>query len=377
MCFLTVVNSLRFSQRNSRGPKLGASIAGDLRKKATQKIKDAQKATTSRKPSRGAKKELAVETTVIDVGRHDMSKLDIKIPAKDLTDDGLAVFAEGLEEALRASSELALTDLDLSGNQLTVQSLSRLAPIIRDAHLDLHCLNLSSNNIEVTTAAQGKEWEMFLESLNNCCNFRRLDLSHNGSLGHLSFEILAQVYMRSCHTEPQIVITDQNEQCDVGAPRENGLPLDDGRNDGSEALRHSRDDSLQSKLARAENSLRRGGISSISYFSFDSVGLSDAGALFLSSVLKQHKFPHQLLPSTDITDTRAQTGANQQITLSAGIDWNGNEQTISRDGRQLLDAAAKVRLALHDDGIDRDGSSATDSDDDTGERGAEACTLER
>ena len=116
-----------------------------------------------------------------------------------MTDEGFAEVASALVESLNYDGDqgrvVRLEELCLTNNRLSVTSLQALSPIIRLACNDLRDLDLSGNNITINTEAQVAIWEDFLMSFSPCCSLRRLDLSRN-ALGTRAFEVLTRVYAK-------------------------------------------------------------------------------------------------------------------------------------------------------------------------------------
>ncbi|KAG9623015.1 hypothetical protein KCU64_g20509, partial [Aureobasidium melanogenum] len=190
-------NKFDYTGRTSSGPKLGKSIASDLEKRADKKQREASKQSSSapklslRLPA-SAKRTPKDRLKIKDRERVDpksdakdstLHKLDLKVPSKSLTDEGFALLADGLQNALTTCRDLALVDLNLTNNDLTTRSLARLAPLIQASFYTLQTLDLSHNNFQVSTDAQAEEWQLFLQSFRNCMTLRRLDLGDNPDLG--------------------------------------------------------------------------------------------------------------------------------------------------------------------------------------------------
>ncbi|KAI7651145.1 hypothetical protein KC318_g15926, partial [Hortaea werneckii] len=177
-------NKFDFSNRPNSGVKLGKSIASGLTKEADRLIAKARKQSTD--SSAASEKDSSSHS------------IDLQAPKKALGDDGLAALADGLESALKRGNDLAslaLEDLNLSENGLTVASLARLAPIIELARHDLKTLNLSNNKFVVMTDDEAEQWESFLTSFRGCLKLRRLDLGDNPDLGRRAIEIFARIHI--------------------------------------------------------------------------------------------------------------------------------------------------------------------------------------
>lgn len=89
-----------------------------------------------------------------------------------------------------------ITELHLSGNQLTVQSLEKLGEVIALSAGDMREFDLSRNRIEVCDDEQKERWFGFLVKFDGCYVLKKIDLGHN-NLGIKGVEMLARAYLRS------------------------------------------------------------------------------------------------------------------------------------------------------------------------------------
>ena len=89
-----------------------------------------------------------------------------------------------------------VTELHLSGNQLTVQSLQKLGEVIALSAGDLREFDLSQNHIEVCDDKQKELWFWFLVAFDGCYVLKKIDLGHN-KLGIKGVEMLARAYLQS------------------------------------------------------------------------------------------------------------------------------------------------------------------------------------
>lgn len=89
-----------------------------------------------------------------------------------------------------------VTELHLSRNQLTVQSLEKLGEVIALSAGDMREFDLSRNRIEVCDDEQKELWFGFLVKFDRCYVLKKIDLGHN-NLGIKGVEMLARAYLRS------------------------------------------------------------------------------------------------------------------------------------------------------------------------------------
>lgn len=273
-------------------------------------------------------------------------KLDLKVPGKSLTDEGLALLADGLQNAFTTCRDLALVDLNLSDNHLTTKSLARLAPLIQASRYTLQTLDLSHNNFHVSTDKQAEEWQLFLQSFRSCMTLRRLDLGDNPSLGCRAFEILARVYSREPAVDPEPATGNRSlitlpDSCSI---------LSHSSLDATHST-NTKDPSLSTcangkTLADAWLLKHRCGLRSIPYLTLTNVGLDDTGALFLSYVLEQHYYPIQLVTENNATEASSSIRTYRQDANTKGIDWDNNSDSLSKDGLHLLQCAEKLRMKM-------------------------------
>lgn len=340
---------------------MGKSIASDLEKRADKKQREANKPSLSaprlslRLPASAKRTPHKDRLKIKDRERDDpesdtkdstLHKLDLKVPSKSLTDEGFALLADGLQNALTTCRDLALVDLNLTNNDLTTQSLARLAPLIQASCYTLQTLDLSRNNFQVATDAQAEEWQLFLQSFHNCMTLRRLDLGDNPDLGSRAFEILARVYSREPAVDPEPATGNQSfitlpDSCSV---------LSNGSLDGTN-IRNGNDPDLPTcangkTLADPWMLKHRRGLRSIPYLTLTNVGLDDTGALFLSYVLEQHYYPIQLVTENNATEATSSVRTYRQDANTKGIDWDNNSEFLSKDGLHLLQCAEKLRMRV-------------------------------
>lgn len=139
-----------------------------------------------------------------------------------------------------------LTELHLSGNQLTIMSLEKLGEVVELSSGDLRELDISRNAIDIRgDDDQGKGiWLEFLKAFAGCYVLKKLDLGMN-RLGIAGIELLSRVYTRSDldffeeEDEEEIVVEEmatldvnekendrgRSKKSPKGKARQNGKPL--------------------------------------------------------------------------------------------------------------------------------------------------------
>ncbi|EME84113.1 uncharacterized protein MYCFIDRAFT_195259 [Pseudocercospora fijiensis CIRAD86] len=321
-------NKFDYTNRSNDGVKLGACMGRDLKNEANRTEKDAakqaNKANKARKTSTSSNSS-SHEGNVIH-------PLDVKAPGKKLGDEGVFAMADGLIEALRkasASSAVQLEDLNLSGNNLTTVSLDHLVEAIELACYDLKTLDLSSNRIEVKTDEQAAHWERFLRSFRECRRLRRLDLSGN-PLGTRALEILARVHIQEPHIDPMPPRGTMSVQ---SLPYSIADTIDPP----------TKSTYVNDKMVNGTFLRRRCGLRGIPYITLTDIGLTDAGALWLSYVLEDHHYPSQMIDELNATPPDSNIKTYQQDANFSGVDWNEREPTLGKDGLYLLKKSEMIR----------------------------------
>lgn len=131
--------------------------------------------------------------------------VELDISGKALTPEGFSEIGPALLYSIEYECEqgkvVRLEELNLSDSKLDAQCLRMLGQIVASASDNLRDLDLSKNNITITTDTEAAAWEFFLSSFSNCCRLRKIDLGGN-NLGYRAFEILTRVYSR----EPNVDI---------------------------------------------------------------------------------------------------------------------------------------------------------------------------
>ncbi|KAK4554692.1 hypothetical protein LTR86_008194 [Recurvomyces mirabilis] len=325
-------NKFDYSKKKNTGVSLGQFIAKQL---------DGEADAVKRAAERAARKSIgSVDGTDADtsVTHH----IDLKVPGKELGDDGLSVLCDGLEAALgkgTADASLALEDVDLTDNGLTTAGLARFASVTRNAKFDIKTIVLANNAIVVESDQQAGEWEKFLRAFADCQKLRRLDLSGNPGLGRRAMEVLAMIHVR----EPQIDPIRATGESDVQSLH--SIVGDDNRTrSGSLSLEVNGDAGRpRNTISDGRTLTRRCGLRSIPFISLKTCGLCDAGALWLSYVIEDHYYPVQLVSELNAAMSDSSIEAYRQDSKVHGIDWSGNEASLSKDGLSLLIKTESVR----------------------------------
>ncbi len=328
-------NKFDYTNRPNSGPNFGHIIGVAVQKEAEKVKKDAERhLQKARKQSVGGGG--GDGGADIDSTRH---LVDLKAPNKDLGDEGVCALADGLEIALKSSSNdasLALEDLNLSGNGITTLALARLAPIIELANCDLKTLNLAGNKIKVQTDEEAAQWEAFLRAFHSCYTLRRLDLSGNTELGSRALEILAHLHA----SEPAIDPVKPGGEASVLSLDEDGVtPIQ------TNLLPVYEEHGSHRGMTAAQFLKRRCGLRSLPYLTLHDIGLNDAGALWLSYVLQDHHYPVQLMDDLNATHAESAIKTYQQDIDSRGIDWTEN-MSAGKEGLHLLEKMEAIRQQI-------------------------------
>lgn len=254
-----------------------------------------------------------------------------------------------------------LEELNLAGNRLTTASLRLLAPVIRVAAYDLKDLDLSGNDVSVTTEQESRDWEVFLESFRCCRMLRRLDLSGNNLAGPRPFEILTRVYCRHLPVDPTDL--EDAQETSFQSPTDEMVSLS-GRTQTVSISTQSTETNMAystSSLSTARILKRRCGLRAVPYIILSNVSMTDAGALHLSYIIPQHYYPQHLLPSLKVGPAASQLEGYDRISNCWGLIHESNEQ-LTGWGHRLLEqseAARQELLGITDDGWDGSASKSS------------------
>ncbi|KAK6503140.1 hypothetical protein TWF481_008175 [Arthrobotrys musiformis] len=159
---------LTYVNRKIAGVKLAQSIQRDIQKRI---------------PKIGEDKKLAA------VQRDPVVELDAT--GRQLGEEGIAIVCDALCEL--AETKLSrVEELNFSGNDLTASSLRHLRRAIFVCP-ELRDLDISNNNIKISSVEDLENWIGFLESFSNLKSMRRLEISNN-PLGDFAVEAFFQTY---------------------------------------------------------------------------------------------------------------------------------------------------------------------------------------
>lgn len=250
--------------------------------------------------------------------------MELLLANKALTDGGWEEAARGLAEALSNEDPTArtrLATLNLSGNSLTTHSLPDLANIVRLSSDGLQELDLSGNNINVTTDEEAHQWKLFLDSLTNNSTLQLLNLSGNDLSGSLAWEIFAKCFA------DQFV---QNHKA-LEHLADDADNLEDGTVEVATSMQNTAVSDDESGVPNSMNSANLvRGLPAVTSINLQRVNLMDAGAMWLSYSSGKHKWVQHRLTTKHTHSTR-----------TAGIDYTLNEK-LSTVGRKLLKYAEAV-----------------------------------
>ncbi|GKZ25379.1 hypothetical protein AbraIFM66951_008303 [Aspergillus brasiliensis] len=236
--------------------------------------------------------------------------LEIDVTGKELTDDGFEQFIDVLIECIKFGdakdkSLARVTELRLQGNQLTVESLAKLAEVVALSTGDLRELDLSKNQLRIETAEDVEKWVAFLKAFEKCYLLKKLDLGSN-PLGRLGIEHFARVYLKS-----DLQIVESDAATDVGVDNGEGsdvvedmarmtvkenVPRSSKRspNKGKKARPNSKGQTQIDPADKTKYACNQG-LRSIPHLVLSEIGLSNTGALHLQSMLRKQETPENLL----------------------------------------------------------------------------------
>lgn len=274
-----------------------------------------------------------------------------------MTSEGLLEFAPALLKSMEHNNEngktVRLEELCLRESQIDSRSLLHLARIISLAAHDLRDLDLSENQITVTTQEEVVAWGAFLNAFSNCCVLRRIDLSGN-LLGPRAFEVLARVYANENPVD--LVLSDSVQGGDELAKQARKLGIATNTERGQQRIESVAVDQAEpgSSLSHAEPLdiyVTTKGLRSVPYLNLCNTGMTEACALHLSYVIGSHNMPEKLLtrvPAAKAGSHTQQLLAYDGETRCRGIIYLPNSH-LGGAAMKVLELAEAVREGLCED----------------------------
>lgn len=312
--------------------------------------------------------------------------IELDISGKDLTDEGFTVVASALVEAISYDGDQGrvgrLEELCLRSDRLTIASLQALTPVIEVSCSDLRDLDLSENQIAISSDADVAIWEDFLTSFRKCCVLRRIDLSGN-ALGDRAFEVMVRVYAKE---EPLNFVLpsdleeahdeEQSSTTEIGSVTRKTKKLSLGSNPGDHTVdeghykrkvskhghlpscaSHDAADASTESASPEKTSLpvlpvgpllihtTTRGLRSVPYFVLRNTSMTDICALHLSYIIAHHHKPGQLLAR--VPPAKAGFHAQQLIEYDTQSQCQGiihlPNATLGNTGLKVLELADTIR----------------------------------
>ena len=285
-------------------------------------------------------------------------------------------FAPALLKSMEHNNEngkiVRLEELCLRDCQIDSRSLLHLARIISLAAYDLRDLDLSENQITITTPEEVAAWGAFLNAFSNCCVLRRIDLSGN-LLGSRAFEVLARVYANDDPVD--LVLSDFVEESTENSSRS----LRSASQGGDELTKQVRRLGIATNMGRGQQRIESvvdqtepgsslghaepldiyittKGLRSVPYLILSNTGMTEACALQLSYVIGSHNMPEKLLSRVPVAKAGPHTQqllAYDSETRCRGIVYFPNSN-LGGAAMKVLELAEAVREGLCED-FDLDG----------------------
>ncbi|QDS75144.1 hypothetical protein FKW77_007847 [Venturia effusa] len=275
--------------------------------------------------------------------------VEIDLNAKGLTDEGLCEVLDTVLTVLLNFNNFHLEEFHLSKNGLTTGILPFLSKVIQQSSFDLRALDLSHNDIHVVTEEQARDWEEFLDSFRVCRVMRRLDLSGNDFSKSLGMEILSRVYFSHPYIDPNELESGAPINDDMASTREfRGGKLIATTN--SSTMNPSEDpfhgsSAFDESLSKGVILKRRQGLRSVPYIILRNVGMTDAGALWLSGILEHHYWPQFLMTTLKEGSHAAKLKGEDDSTHTFGVVYVDNPN-ITATGLKALESAEQARVGL-------------------------------
>ncbi|KAI9870788.1 MAG: hypothetical protein M1830_003807 [Pleopsidium flavum] len=221
------MGKLNYTNRKVEGIKLGQIVAKDL-VRSLLGVVAGHKLSLSLSQMKRIPPGSATKAALRD------PYVELDVSGKRLTDSGFAELALGLISSTTFESEhgkaVRVEELSLADNSLTAKSLQALSSVLHLAANDLRDLDLSGNDITVTSDEEAFAWAEFLTSFRRCSVLSRVDFSGN-ALGPRAFEIFARVYGQEelldfLTVEVAETIGPQDDVADSGAARVHSSSID-------------------------------------------------------------------------------------------------------------------------------------------------------
>ena len=312
--------------------------------------------------------------------------IELDVSGKDLTDEGFLEVASALVGAITYDGDQGrvarLEELCLRSNRLTIASLQALAPVIQVSCSDLRDLDISDNQIAISSDADVAIWEDFLTSFRKCCVLRRIDLSGN-ALGDRAFEVMLRVYAKEeplNFASPSDLVEahheEQSSTTEIGGvarkTKKLSLGSHSGDNTGDEGhpkckaskqgqlpscASHDVADAITESTSPEKTGLpglpvgpllihtTTRGLRSVPYFILRDTTLTDICALHLSYIVAHHHKPGQLL--TRVPPAKAGPHAQQLIEYDTQSQCQGivylPNATLGNSGLKVLELADTTR----------------------------------
>lgn len=308
-------NKFDFSNRSNHGVTLAKVISDAFEKELEKAKKDA-----ARQARKVTKQGVAIDASK-DISVH---VIDLKVPFKELGDNGINTMVHGIGRALSGGTHeasLSLQHINLQGNDLTLAGCHGLESVLYATAGTMKTLDLSENDIRVESEQDMCLFEQFSLALIKLHPKCKVDLSGNKQLGSRAWEVFARVCAqehvhRNCLENGFAGANTDSEPTDTPAKNES---------EGHDAAQSS-------TTRRASNSLVADGghLPGIPCINIANTGLDDAGALWLSYTLPSDIY-------TACTTTPATTDCDDRIeTSSTRPDWRLAGSALGKDGLQLL-----------------------------------------
>lgn len=303
--------------------------------------------------------------------------VELDVSGRRLTSEGLLEFAPALLKSMEHNNDngktVRLEELCLRDCQIDSRSLLHLAHIISLAAYDLRDLDLSENQITVTTHEEVAAWVAFLNAFSNCCVLRRIDLNGN-LLGPRAFEVLARVYANDDPVD--LVLSDSVEDSAENSTRS----LKSTGQGGDELTKQVRRLGIATNVERRQRRIENvvvdqtepgsslghaepldiyvttKSLRSVPYLILSNTGMTEACALHLSYVIGSHNMPERLLSRVPVAKAGPHTQqllAYDSETRCRGIVYLPNSY-LGGAAMKVLELAEAVREGLCED-FDLDG----------------------